>query len=230
MSDSYDTGSLPSPYRRKDELTANQQWLFGGLFAGLLLIGFAFGLYAGAPPKTKATELADAKGKELSTVAPRPAPPVTPPAVKKDEPKKTEHEPEPVKPEPVKPEPKKTEPEPKKPDPEPKKPDPPAPKKTEPEPKKPNRVVAFKEVQPILAAYCNNCHGAAGKIKGGVDLRTLAAITKGDESGNKLVVPGNPEKSPLYESITAGRMPENGKPPNAEQMALLRDWILGGAK
>lgn len=231
MSDSFDTGSLPSPYRRKDELTANQQWMFGGVFAGLLLVGFAFGLYAGAPPRPKATELADAKGKEISTVAPRPAvTPVTPaptPAVKKDEPK-PEPEPKKVEPEPAKPEPKKTEPEPKKP--EPKKPDPPTPKKTEPEPKKPDREVSFaKEIAPLMRKYCNECHGAsAGKPKGGVDTTTLAKIM--GSKGPPLVA-GKPADSPLYATIKSGEMPPDGKkPPDEAELKLIHDWIAGGAK
>jgi protein TonB len=112
------------------------------------------------------------------------------------------------------------------------KPKDPDPKPKEPDPKKPDvKAVSYKEVAPILRTYCGNCHGQVGKPKGGVDLRSFAAIKKGDENGKALVVPGNPEKSPLYESITAGRMPDGGKtPPNPKELQLLHDWIASGAK
>lgn len=218
-SDSYDSGTLPSPYRR-DQATSNEQWMFGGAFAGLLLVGFAFGVWAGAPPaKPKATETAEAK-KDKEPEKPKPTP-VTPPVVKKDDPK-PEPEPEP------KPEPKKVEPEPKKTEPEPKKPDPPA-KKVEPEPKKPDRVVLFKEVQPILRAYCNDCHGAStGKPKGGVDTTTLAKMLA---SKGPPLVPGKPNDSTVYTSVKSGEMPPDGKKgPDAKELQLLHDWIAGGAK
>lgn len=223
-SDSYDSGTLPSPYRR-DEASSNEQWIFGGIFAGLVLVGFAFGVWAGAPPaKPKATETADAKKDKEPAATPKPAPvtPVVAP-VKKDEPEpKPEPKAEPKKVEPeVKPEPKKTEP-------EPKKPEPPA-KKTEPEPKKPDRVVVFKDVQPLLRAYCNDCHGGStGKPKGGVDTTTLAKMMA---SKGPPLVPGKPSDSPLYTTIKSGEMPPDGKKgPDEKELQLIYDWIAGGAK
>jgi len=209
--DSYDSGTLPSPYQR-NEPSSNEQWMFGGIFAGLLLVGFAFGVWAGAPPaKPKPTETADAK-KDAFTPAPKPAVPVTP--VKKDEPDKVK-EPEP--------EPRKTEPEPK-----PKPPEP-APKAKEPEPKKPDRVVVFKDVQPILKANCNECHGdAKGKPKGDVDTRTLAGILK---SKGPPLIAGKPVDSTLYTSVRSDEMPPDPKKKLTDaEKKLLHDWILGGAK
>jgi hypothetical protein len=93
------------------------------------------------------------------------------------------------------------------------------------------KAVVFKEVQPILRTHCGNCHGLAGKPKGGVDLTSVAAMKKGDKNGDPVLVPGNPDKSTVYESITAGRMPDGGKPaPSEKELKLLRDWIAGGAK
>ena len=191
--------------------------MFGGIFAGLLLVGFAFGVWAGAPPaRPKPTESADAK-KEADKPAPKAAVPVAPAPVspvKKDDPEKV----------------KEPEPEPKKPEPEPKpKPPEPKPKVKEPEPKKPDRVVAFKDVAPLLKANCNECHGdAKGKPKGDVDTRTLAGILK---SKGPPVVAGKPLDSTLYTSVKGDEMPPDPKKKLTDvEKQLLHDWIAGGAK
>jgi hypothetical protein len=210
---------------RPGELSTNGQWLFGSLFAGLVLVGFAFGVWAGVS-KTKVIEVAEAKPKDGDKPAPVTQHQPQPKEQEKvKEPEKKEPEPEPKKPEPE-PEPKKLEPKAK--EPEPKKPEP---KATEPEPKKVEvKPVAFKEIQPILNGYCGNCHGLAGKPKAGVDLRTIASIKKGGSDG-EILFPGDPKKSRLYVSIMEGSMPPDGKPgPNPKELQLIHDWILSGAK
>jgi outer membrane biosynthesis protein TonB len=203
---------------RAGQLSSNGQWLFGSLFAGLVLVGFAFGVWAGAaktkPAETKIVEV-------VKEVPEKPKPPVVQPPQpepkpKEPEPKVKEPEPKPMEPEPKKPEPKAKEPE---------------PKPKEPEPKKVDVTpVAFKEVRPILMNYCGNCHGNAGKPKAGVDLRTVMSIAKGGDDGD-VVKPGDPKKSRLYLSITEGSMPPDGKPaPKDKELQLLHDWILSGAK
>lgn len=215
-----------------NKLSTNGQWLFGALYAGLALIGFSFGVWAGASkPKVEVAEVKKEQEKPATQVPPtvvKPpaAPPTVPPPV---EPKAKEKEPEPT-PEPMPKEKEKAkEPEP---TPEPKKKEP-EPKKKEPEPKKIEvKPVAFKELEPIFRSYCNNCHGAAGKPKGGVDLRTAAAILKGG-NGGELVKPGDPEKSPLYLSMKPpdATMPPDGRQgPNEKELKLIYDWIASGAK
>jgi hypothetical protein len=85
-----------------------------------------------------------------------------------------------------------------------------------------------KDVLPVLTARCLKCHGTA-KPKAGLDLRTRAGILKGGESGPALV-PGEPAKSLLLEMIRKGEMPpaKEGKL-TAEEVALLKAWIDGGA-
>jgi hypothetical protein len=220
--DELDDDAEPAP-KQPGQLSSNAHWLFGSIYAALALIGFSFGVWAGAA-KPKPVEVADAKQKEnTETPVEKPKPVVNPTPTPTPDPKAKEPEPKAKEPEP-----KAKEPEPK---PEEKEPEP-KPKANEPEPKKVDvKPVAFKEVLPILRAHCNNCHGDVGKPKYGVDLRTVAAIMKGDKNGDPIVVPGNPEKSPLYESITSGRMPDEGKPaPSPEKMEILRNWILSGAK
>ncbi|MCI0684696.1 MAG: DUF1549 domain-containing protein, partial [Gemmataceae bacterium] len=83
-------------------------------------------------------------------------------------------------------------------------------------------------VLPILKSRCWKCHGEGG-AKGGLDLRTRAAMVRGGESGAALV-PGEIDKSPLLRRIAAGEMPPAPEPKlAAEQVAVLKTWIAAGA-
>jgi hypothetical protein len=84
-----------------------------------------------------------------------------------------------------------------------------------------------KDVLPIMQRACVSCHGARKK-RGGLDLRTFAALKRGGDSGPG-VKPGQLE-SPLYESIASGRMPPSRRKLPAADVKTIRDWILGGAK
>ncbi|MFM8274155.1 MAG: c-type cytochrome domain-containing protein, partial [Gemmata sp.] len=81
-------------------------------------------------------------------------------------------------------------------------------------------------------AFEENRHGAVGKPKGGLDLRSVAAIMKGGEGGPS-VKPGDPEKSILYISMKPpnATMPPDGKQgPNEKELLLIYNWIGSGAK
>lgn len=84
-----------------------------------------------------------------------------------------------------------------------------------------------RDVQPILATACANCHGPA-KAKGGIRVDTLDALTK---SG--VVVAGNSAKSTLFLCLNGdgglAKMPPKGQLTN-QQMATIKDWIDQGAK
>lgn len=86
-----------------------------------------------------------------------------------------------------------------------------------------------RDVLPVLKAHCLKCHGA-GNLKGGLDLRTLAAMTKGGDTGPALV-PGSAEQSLVVEQVTSGTMPP-GKAPKltASETETIRAWIDRGAK
>jgi hypothetical protein len=121
------------------------------------------------------------------------------------------------------------------PTPEPKKMDTtPEPKKIDnpsPEPKKVDAVAAVsfeKHVKPILRTYCFNCHGAAGKPKGDVDLTTLAKII--DPNNPPILKPGNLKGSAILTTIEDMSMPPNGPKPGKQEIDVIRNWILGGAK
>ncbi len=93
------------------------------------------------------------------------------------------------------------------------------------------RVVSFvHDVKPLLESRCLKCHGPAMQL-GKLDLRDRAAAMKGAGKGAALV-PGEPEKSPLYRHVAGldkPLMPMDGKL-KAEEVAVLRDWIAQGAK
>lgn len=211
-----DTSESENPNR----LSPNGQMIAIGVYGFLVLVGFFFGIVTGYERPRPAVVVKAPKEKEKDTPRaaevpkPQPQPPkVVPPPdpLPKDEPKKVEPKPEPKVVEPPKPEPKKVEP----------------PKK-EPEPAA--AAVSFeKQVKPILMRYCGDCHGNAGKPKGDVDLRTLAAIT--NPKNPPILVAGNPDKSAIYSTIADMSMPPDNKPrPGKQETALIREWIAGGAK
>jgi periplasmic protein TonB len=233
----FDTDTVPAPYRQ-DQLSANAHWIFGSIYAGLALVGFGFGVWAGAA-KPKPAEVAEKKEPEKPGDKPAPKPNVNPAA----NPTNPNAGANPA----VEPKPK---------DPGGDKPsgmsgdkpsgtsgDKPAPKTggtapgttttpgTPPGKSTPvvTKVVTFKEVQPILKANCNECHGdTKGKPNGDVDTRTLANIMK--SKGPPLVV-GKPMDSTLYLSVKSDDMPPDPrKKLTDEQKQLLHDWIAGGAK
>jgi hypothetical protein len=85
-----------------------------------------------------------------------------------------------------------------------------------------------QDVLPLLNARCFKCHGAE-KPKAGLDLRSKAGMLKGGESGAALV-PGSAQKSLLFDLVSKGDMPpkKNAKL-TADQLAVLKGWIDGGA-
>jgi hypothetical protein len=82
---------------------------------------------------------------------------------------------------------------------------------------------------PIFQAKCWRCHGERER-KADLDLRTPAAVLKGGESG-AVIVPGDPEKSLLYEKVRDGEMPPAKKDRLSEaEIAMIRRWIESGAR
>jgi mono/diheme cytochrome c family protein len=85
------------------------------------------------------------------------------------------------------------------------------------------------KVRPVLAARCQDCHGAE-KAKGGLRLDARDAMLKGGDSG-PVVVPGKPDESALIEAIRyegGVQMPPKGKL-KGEEIAALTDWVKRGA-
>ncbi len=94
------------------------------------------------------------------------------------------------------------------------------------------RAVDFaREVQPILASKCYDCHGADMR-KGGLRLDLKRDALMGGDDG-AIFVPGKSAESLIFKKVSATdpakRMPPKGEPLTAQQIATLQKWIDGGA-
>lgn len=89
-----------------------------------------------------------------------------------------------------------------------------------------------KDIKPILAKYCYECHQGA-KPKAGLDVTTYKKWLEGGISFPGFV-PGKPNESfsvTLVEGKSKPVMPPKGKPqPTDAEKKMLRDWITAGAK
>ena len=89
-----------------------------------------------------------------------------------------------------------------------------------------------KEVRPILAENCYECHGPK-KQKSGLRLDARAYILKGGEVG-PVVVPGQPEQSRLILAINHTKrkdveaMPSEDKKLAPKEIAALTEWVRQG--
>ena len=81
-----------------------------------------------------------------------------------------------------------------------------------------------KDVVPVLAARCLECHSGADP-KGGLDLTRKDAVLGAKGS----VTPGKPDASELWKKVAADEMPPK-KPLPAAEKAILKEWIVSGAK
>lgn len=76
----------------------------------------------------------------------------------------------------------------------------------------PVRYQAKPELTALFAAKCNFCHGDAGKIKGGLDLRDLSKLT-------------DKQWSDVYITCDLGTMPKDGKPLDDAEYKLVREAV-----
>ena len=88
-----------------------------------------------------------------------------------------------------------------------------------------------KQVRPLLAARCYECHsGKTKEPKGGLRLDSRSAAIQGGDTG-PAVVPGDPAKSLLVDAVNYGdlyEMPPKSKLADAE-IAVLTKWVDLGA-
>ena len=91
-------------------------------------------------------------------------------------------------------------------------------------------VSFYREVRPIFVANCNACHKPE-KLKGDLDLTSVAMALKGGKHGHT-IVPGDPKKSNLVDMISGDDpdMPKDGEALKPHQIALITRWIEQGAK
>ncbi len=85
----------------------------------------------------------------------------------------------------------------------------------------------IRQVGPILARHCGNCH--IGKSEGNFNLMNFAMLMKGPPEGT-VIFPGDAVGSRLIETIESGDMPRGGGQVPPEQLQLIKDWIIAGAK
>ncbi len=83
------------------------------------------------------------------------------------------------------------------------------------------------QVAPLLVAKCGGCH--VQRARGDFSMANFAALAKGSASG-VVIMAGDADGSRIIEVIESGDMPRGGTPLGAEEIALLKDWINGGAR
>ena len=83
-----------------------------------------------------------------------------------------------------------------------------------------------RHVLPLLKARCVKCHGPA-KREGKLSLASPKGLARGGENGG-LVAPGRPEESLLWDRVLDDEMPPK-EPLSAEEKAVIKGWIEGGA-
>lgn len=96
------------------------------------------------------------------------------------------------------------------------------------------KPVSFREqIAPILLEQCQTCHGPTQQ-KGGYRLDTFEFLSRNTDDGDPNLVPGQPEKSNLYNLLVAreadDRMPQKADPLPRGQTDLMKRWIAEGAK
>ncbi|MBI1371225.1 MAG: DUF1549 domain-containing protein [Phycisphaera sp.] len=91
------------------------------------------------------------------------------------------------------------------------------------------------QVLPLLQSKCFACHGEdPKKIKAKLNMMSRDGLLKGGESGDPMLVPGEPDKSLMYIAVTwkdedLEMPPKMNDRLSDEQVALLRKWIEDGA-
>ena len=93
-----------------------------------------------------------------------------------------------------------------------------------------------RDVQPILAEHCLQCHGVdEAKRQSGLRLDLRDTAIQGGESGQPAISPGAPNASELFRRITSDDgdvvmpPPHLNKPLSKSQIETLQQWIANGA-
>ena len=89
-----------------------------------------------------------------------------------------------------------------------------------------------RDIQPILAEKCLNCHGV-DNAESGLRLDNRQSALKQTESGEFAIVPQKIQESELLRRIRSSdielRMPPEGEPLTDEQIQKIGSWISQGA-
>jgi hypothetical protein len=96
----------------------------------------------------------------------------------------------------------------------------------------PATVDFARDVQPVLAKHCFQCHGPSD-AESGLRLSSREAALQPADSGQSAIVPGDAKSSELIRRISSDdefeRMPPDEPPLTAEQIRVFRRWIDQGA-
>jgi len=97
-------------------------------------------------------------------------------------------------------------------------------------PPPPEPVSFSRDIAPIMAMYCNTCHGESG----GISTRSYKELMLGGDLG-RVIIPGDPDGSLLIHFLDGRRgenrrMPKNSRPLSSEQIGIVRRWIAEGAR
>ena len=90
-----------------------------------------------------------------------------------------------------------------------------------------NRTLFEREIAPLLARHCLECHDASMK-DGSLDLSRKAPAFAGGDAG-QAIVPGDSDSSLLWQYVESDEMPQNRAPLSEKQKASLKRWIDSGA-
>lgn len=98
------------------------------------------------------------------------------------------------------------------------------------------RMEFNRDVRPILSENCFACHGFDPKHReGGLRLDTFEGATE-DRDGARGIIPGNPDKSDVWQRVISDDEDEMMPPPkshkprlDARQRTILKTWIEQGA-
>ncbi len=94
------------------------------------------------------------------------------------------------------------------------------------------QVSYTRQVKPIFANNCLDCH-STDERKGGLDVSSVGDLMKGGKKAGPAIVPGQPDESPLVQHLRGLRKPQmpKGNPPlSEEEVHLIRQWIFAGAR
>ena len=88
-----------------------------------------------------------------------------------------------------------------------------------------------REIRPLLANNCYDCHSSKAKVKGGLRLDSIAGIEAGGDTG-PIMVKGEPDASRLIEAVRYQnrdlQMPPKN-PLSADAVKKLEEWVAQGA-
>jgi formylglycine-generating enzyme required for sulfatase activity len=80
-----------------------------------------------------------------------------------------------------------------------------------------------KDVAPVLEQYCTKCH-YPGNTTADMELASRDEVMQ-----HKMLVPGKPDQSVLYNITKSGLMPPGDPKVSAPELAIIRRWIEQGA-